>query len=55
VDERLNAALAAIQRVEEVLHAHRDSDWASSPETQEIRDAIADIDTVAGTPEVTLG
>ena len=48
MDERLSAAMAAIQRVEEVLAAHEGSAWARSPETQEIRDAIADVDTTTG-------
>jgi hypothetical protein len=41
-------ALAAIQRVEEILDKHADSEWARMPETQQIRDAIADIDTLTG-------
>lgn len=55
MDDRLSAALAAIQRVEEVLFAHEDTAWGRSPETQEIRDAIADIDTISGAPDVLLG
>ncbi|MFF0588370.1 hypothetical protein ACFYWD_20635 [Streptomyces sp. NPDC003781] len=47
MDERLAAALAAIQRVEEVLDAHADTKWARSPETLEIQAAIAGIDTMA--------
>lgn len=52
---KLEAALAAIQRVEEVLEAHADSDWGRSPETREIRDAIADIDTFDGGQEPLIG
>lgn len=52
---RLEAALAAIQRVEEILYRHEDAAWGRSPETQEIRDAIADIDTTTGVPETLLG
>jgi hypothetical protein len=55
MDERLPAALAAIQRVEEILYAHEDTTWGRSPETQEIRDAIADIDTMDGAWDPTFG
>lgn len=55
MDERLSAALAAIQRVEEILFAHEATSWGASPETQEIRDAIADIDTTSDAPDVLLG
>jgi len=55
MNERLSAALAAIQRVEEVLDAHTNSEWAQLQETQEIRDAIADIDTVSGAWDPTIG
>lgn len=55
MDERLNNALCAIQRVEEALAVHADTDWGRSPETQEIRDAIADIDTEEGGWEPVLG
>lgn len=55
MDERLEAALAAVQRVEEVLDAHADSEWAQRTETQEIRDAIADVNTVSGAWDPTIG
>ncbi|WP_307073255.1 hypothetical protein [Streptomyces canus] len=55
MDDQLSAALAAIQRVEEILYAHHGTAWAAAPETQEIRDAIADIDTISGAPDVVLG
>lgn len=51
----LEAALAALQRVEEVLDAHAESEWARFPQTQEIRDAIADIETQAGGWEPLIG
>jgi hypothetical protein len=53
--QRLESALAAIQRVEEVLDAHTGSAWGGSCETQEIRDAIADIDTMEGAWTPTIG
>jgi hypothetical protein len=55
MDERLSAALAAIQRVEEVLDAHAESDWAQCPETQDIRAAIVDIDTTPGAWDPRVG
>ncbi|MFJ4356942.1 hypothetical protein ACIP25_11795 [Streptomyces massasporeus] len=55
MDERLEAALAAIQRVEEVLDAHAGSDWAQRSETLEIRAAIADIDTMGGAWDPRVG
>ncbi|MFI6854452.1 hypothetical protein [Streptomyces sp. NPDC050416] len=55
MDERLSAALSAIQRVEEVLDVHADTEWARRPETQEIRDAIADIDTMDGAWDPRVG
>lgn len=42
------AVMAALQRVEEVLEAHADTDWAQQPETQEIRDAIAGVNLNVG-------
>ena len=55
MDERLESALAAIQRVEEVLVRYVDTAWGRAPETLEIRDAIADIDTESGGFEPVLG
>ncbi|MEU9442899.1 hypothetical protein AB0D42_18640 [Streptomyces sp. NPDC048304] len=55
MDERLSAALAAIQRVEEVLEVHADAEWARCPETQKIREAIAGIDTMEGAWEPIIG
>ena len=55
MDERLEVALAAIQRVEEVLAAHVGSEWAQRPETQEIRAALGDIDTMDGAWDPRVG
>jgi hypothetical protein len=55
MDERLESALAAIQRVEEVLVRYEDTAWGRAPEALEIRDAIADIDTESGGFEPVLG
>lgn len=55
MDERLAVALAAIQRVEEILFRYEDTAWGATPETREIRDAIADVDTIFGAPDVLLG
>jgi hypothetical protein len=47
-DPEADALMAALQRVEEVLEAHSDTSWGRRPETQEIRDAIADVDLSGG-------
>lgn len=48
-------AVAAVQRVEEVLDANADTGWAMLPQTQEIRAAITDIDTLDGGWEPLIG
>lgn len=55
MDERLDAALAAVQRVEEILFRYEGTAWGAAPETREVRDAIADIDTEAAGWEPVLG
>jgi len=55
MSERLEAALAAIQRVEEVLYRYEDTAWGRAEETQEIRDAISGVDTMDGAWQPVLG
>lgn len=54
-DPRSDSALAALQRVEEILELHADSAWGRSPETQQLREALADLDLTEGGWEPTLG
>ncbi|WP_371590848.1 hypothetical protein [Streptomyces sp. NBC_00470] len=54
-DPRLDSALAALQRVEEILELHADTPWGRNPETQQLREALADLDLTESGWDPTLG